>query len=103
MRHMLKNPFLNAIMAAGYIVAIVLGVINATDGTGADNSIFAPIAMLSLLVLSVAVMAFLFFAEPVRMFVDGRKDEALTFFLKTLGTFAVIAGAFVAIFISIAR
>jgi hypothetical protein len=95
----MKNPFYNAIAAAAYIVTIVVGVFHTTAGSGADNTIFAPIAMLSLLVLSVALMGYLFFVEPARMFMEGRKEEAMTFFLKTLGTFAGIALVFVAIFI----
>jgi hypothetical protein len=44
--------------------------------------------MLSLLVLSVSVMAFLFFYQPVVLLLDGKREEALAFFLRTVGTFA---------------
>jgi hypothetical protein len=47
-----------------------------------------PMIMLSLLVLSVSVMAFLFFYQPVVLLLDGKRDEALAFFLRTVGTFA---------------
>lgn len=49
-----------------------------------------PIIMLSLLVLSVALMGYLFFYRPLELFMDGRRHEAATFFLKTIGTFALI-------------
>ncbi len=45
--------------------------------------------MLSLLVLSVSVMAFLFFYQPVIMLLEGKRQEAVTFFFKTVATFAI--------------
>lgn len=92
---MLKNPFLNAVMAALYIVVIVSTLQLVTGFEGADNeTILIPMAMLSLLVLSVSVMALLFFYTPVRMLVENQKEAALAFFLKTIGTFAVFALVF---------
>lgn len=96
---MLKNPIINAVLAAAYIVVIVLGINYFAPGPDGEDTILAPIAMLSLLVLSVATMGFLFFAEPVRMFVDGRKEEGIKFFLKTLATFALFVVAFLVLFI----
>ncbi len=54
------------------------------------DTMFAPIVALSLLVLSVATMGFLFFYRPVMLLIENKREEAIDFFLKTLGTFAVL-------------
>lgn len=51
----------------------------------------APVAFLSTFVVSAAVMAFLFFFEPVALLLSNKRNEAASFFLKTIGTF-VVAG-----------
>jgi len=48
------------------------------------------VVFLSLLTLSVAVMAFLFFYQPLLLFIEGKKKEAVNLFLKTVGIFAVM-------------
>ncbi len=40
-------------------------------------------------------MGYLFVGEPLRMHLDGQKKEALTFFWKTVGSFAGFALIFV--------
>lgn len=91
------TPLRNALFAAVYIAGIVslINFFGTFLGDKPDNSFMAPIVMLSLLVLSVAIMGYLFVFEPVRMYVDGQKKEALMFFWKTVGTFAVFALIFV--------
>jgi len=95
---MSRNPYLNALLAATYIVCIVLLV---TYGPAfvreKPDTIFAPIAMLSLLVLSVAFMGYAFFFQPFLMYVEGQKREAVELFTKTLGIFAVITGIVVVV------
>lgn len=87
---MTKNPLINAVSAALYIVAIV-SFINFLQVLGDEpETILIPMAMLSLLVLSVAVMAFLFFFQPVQLLIDGDRQGAGSLFLKTVATFAVI-------------
>ena len=49
---------------------------------------------LALLVLSVAVMAFLFGYEPFKLYFDNKRGEAIRFFAKTLGFFALFAAIF---------
>ena len=86
---MLKNPYLNAFMALGYIAGIVL-VISKTSSIAANtpDTILAPVTMLSLFVLSAAIMGILFVYEPLRLFLENQKQQALSFLLKTVGTFA---------------
>ncbi len=86
---MIKNPYLNAFMALGYIAGIIL-VISSTSSLAehTPDTILIPVTMLSLLVLSVAVMGILFFYQPVTLFLENQKKEAFSFLLKTVGTFA---------------
>jgi hypothetical protein len=89
-----KTPLVYAVGAVAYIVLIVFVMMRLVGGPDPD-SIIVPMTMLSLFVLSAAVMGFLFVYEPLRMYLDGQKHEALVFFGKTVGIFA----CFVALFI----
>ncbi len=88
---MTKNPLINAIGSFAYIV---LGVTIMTFLTqplrDKPDTFFAPVVFLSLLTLSVAVMAFLFFYQPLMYFVEGKKKEAVSLFIKTVGIFAFL-------------
>jgi len=90
---MSRNLYINAFLAAAYIVFVVLLI---TYGPAyvrdKPDTILAPMAMLSLLVFSVALMGYLFFLQPVQMFLEGQKVEAVELFTKTLAAFAVITG-----------
>ncbi|MES2416223.1 MAG: hypothetical protein V4504_00780 [Patescibacteria group bacterium] len=90
----MKKPIYFALGAVAYIVLIVLGV-NATTHFPQKETIIIPMIMLGLFVLSAAIMGFLFLSEPVKLFLENRKQEALAFFLKIVGFFA----CFVAIFV----
>ena len=99
---MTKNPYLNAIYASAYIVFVVF-LINYGPALVRQkpDTILAPIAMLSLLVLSVAFMGYAFFFQPVHMFLDGQKREAAALFTKTLIAFSILTGFIVLIAFSI--
>ncbi len=86
---MSKNPIINALSAAGYIglVVSVINLISLTNRNKPDTA-FAPVVFLSLLTLSVTVMAFLFFYQPLQFFIEGEKKEAVNLFVKTVGVFA---------------
>ena len=92
---MIKKPFLNALGAALYIVVIVL-VAQAVGSVlkSQNETIIIPMTMLSLFVLSAAVMGFLFLSEPLQLLIENKKREAVIFFAKIVGIFA----CFVAIF-----
>ena len=88
---MTPNPLYNAILASGYICLIVLLIfygLEPVDGSGLD--IFIPIVMLSLFVLSAAVMGYLFVFQSAVLYLEGKHKEAVAFFLKTAGIFALI-------------
>lgn len=88
---MTKNPLINALCASGYIFLIITVMTFVTKPLqNKPDTFFAPVVALSLLTLSVAVMAFLFFYQPLLLFIDGKKKEAVSFFVKTVGIFALI-------------
>ena len=74
---MSKNPFLNAITA-------ISGVQNDI------NMYIIPVMMLSLFTLSAAVMGYIFCFEPLRMYLDGKKEGAVKLFIRTVGIFGSI-------------
>lgn len=85
-----KNPYVNALLAGAYIVLIALG-LNWTSGfEGVEDTFFTPMFMLALFVFSAAVMGYLFVLNPLTLYLDGHKKEAVNHFLKTLGAFAVL-------------
>ncbi len=85
------NPLLSALAAIAYIGAVVLfmrfieSVRHDTPDTLIDGMGF-----ISLFVFSAAVMAFLFFYEPLQKLIENKKTEALSYFFKTLGIFGVV-------------
>ena len=87
---MTRNPFLNALAASLYIVVVASALFYVPKFVGPVDSVLAPIAMLSLFVLSAAVMGYVFCYEPLQLFLEGSKKEAADLFVKTVGIFAVI-------------
>ena len=88
---MTKNPIVNALSASIYIILVVSVMTLVTEPLrNKPDTFFAPITMLFVLTLSVAVMAFLFFYQPLQLFMEGKKKEAVNFFVKTVGVFATI-------------
>jgi len=88
---MTRNPILNALGAAAYIILIVsiMTFISKTLKNKPDT-FFDPIILLSLLTLSVTVMAYLFFYQPLQFFIEGKKKQAINLFIQTVGIFAVL-------------
>lgn len=101
---MTKNPFYNALFASMYIVGLVSLVFFAPHMLGEKKeSILYPMAALSVLVFSVALMAYLFFYQPVLMLLDGQREKAVTLFLRTVGIFggATVAILLISIIVSV--
>ncbi|MEY2665368.1 MAG: hypothetical protein RLZZ480_473 [Candidatus Parcubacteria bacterium] len=87
---MTKNPFYNAAAALCYILCVV-GVINLLGhylGDKPDNKFLAPLFALSLLTLSVSIMGYIFFYQPLVLLTEGKQKLALNLFLKTVAIFA---------------
>ncbi len=93
---MSKNPFLNALVAITYVVAVA-GIMYTEPFKALgipDSAFILPIiAMLSLLVFSVAFMGFVFFYQPVKFLFEQKHTEAGKLFIQTILWFAVLAAA----------
>lgn len=87
---MTKNPFYNALVAVIYIVLVVLVVNLVTDIRALEESLLMPIMMISLFTLSAAVMGYIFCLQPLRLYLDGKKEEGISLFVKTIIIFAII-------------
>ncbi len=98
---MTKNPFINALCALAYIVlvGVVMNFVSHTQSNKPDT-IFAPIAALSLLTLSAVSMGYFFLYQPVLLFLDGKKKEATTLFARTILVFAGITFIIFAVLLS---
>lgn len=86
---MTKNPIINALGATLYIVFVASIVYYGPMLVDKVDSVIAPIAFLSLFVLSAACMGFIFLYQPFQLFLEGEKKESVTLFLKTLTAFAI--------------
>ncbi len=97
---MSKNPLVNALGASAYI-ALVVTIMNVVTRTLRDkpDTFFAPVVFLSLLTLSVTVMAYVFFYQPLQFFMSGKKTEGMKLFVQTVTIFcALTAVALVLLF-----
>ena len=85
------NPLINALAALIYIGLVVtfLRFIETLRHDTPDTPIDG-LAVISLFTFSAAVMSFLFFYQPVLKLTGGKPQEALSYFLKTLGYFGLI-------------
>lgn len=87
---MTKNPLINALSATLYIVLVASMMFYGVEKAGPVHSVIAPIAILSLFTLSAAVMGYLFFYQPVMLYLEGKKKDAVRLFLQTLAVFGVV-------------
>lgn len=92
---MTKNPIVNALGASIYIF-LVVAVMSFVTGPmkNKPDSFFAPMMVLFVLTLSVAVMAYLFFYQPFILYFDNKKKEALDLFIKTVLIFGAMTLVF---------
>lgn len=101
MKKVFKYAFMNSFGTALYVILVASSVF-ALQGFFSDvQTIFAPIAMLMLLVFSVAFVGTLIFGRPAMWYVDGKKKEALTLLIYTLVTFLIITIVFFGISVTI--
>lgn len=97
---MTKNPLLNALTAALYIALIATFFSLSHLFPEPKNMFFVPLAMLSLVTLSAAIMGFLFFYQPIALLIKGEQAAAFKLFLQTIGCFAGITAIFFGILAS---
>ena len=85
---MTKSPFINAASAVAYIAIVVLVIQSMSQFDEPEGGALVPMAMLALFVLSTAVMGYIFCLQPLQMYLDGMRKEAVDLFVKTVGFFA---------------
>jgi hypothetical protein len=89
MSRIFKNPYFNGLFAEVYIIIVAL-IMHTFSAPNTPDTPFDGVAAISLFVLSAAVMGFLFIGEPLQLYLNNEKKNALTFFGKTLLCFACI-------------
>lgn len=88
---MVKNPYLSALLASLYIVLLVSSVyVTSKYESEVRFEIVLPMIVLSILVMSVATMAYLFFFRPLVLLLENKVKESARHFLITLLSFAGI-------------
>ena len=91
-KKILGRAFVHALLVFVYIFCIALA-LNYGDQSHMFMAIpefFAPVIMLSLLVLSAAIMGILIFGKPVLLYMENQKKEAVSLVLYTIGSLAFI-------------
>jgi len=87
---MTKKPIYNALAATIYIVLIIFFIDFISSVEYVSEGLWQSIIALSLLTLSVAVMGYIFFFQPIVLFVEKNKKEAVKYFIHTILYFAII-------------
>lgn len=85
-----KHPIINGMVAFLYVIFVVAIMSLASEVMPEQDSYMAPVVVLSLFTLSAAVMAYLFGLQPISLYLDSKKKEAVNFFLHTVLTFGVL-------------
>jgi hypothetical protein len=98
---MTKNPFLNALSATAYISLVASIMFYGPKGSIPEPSVMIPIVILSLFVLSAAMMGYFFLYQPVRFLIEGNVKDATKLFLLTVLSFACITGVMVLAWLSL--
>ncbi len=84
---MFKQSLLSALGVAAYVTLIVTGLFKLMPGPDGE-SLFVPIAMLMLFVVSAAIVGSLVLLKPIMMYVSGMKAESVKLLLWTIGWLA---------------
>lgn len=92
---MLKG-LLNAVGVGVYVFFVSLIMRNGEQIFGKMDKLLGPVAFLMLFVLSAAITGSLVLGQPILLYVENRKTEAVKLFLFTLASlFIIIFGIFI--------
>lgn len=97
---MSKNPWLNAFAAFAYICLLVSVMTWGIKFVPGPDPVFMPVVMLSLFTLSAAVMAYVFCLQPLQLYLDGHKKQAVSLFIQTVAIFGGITVLMLALLFS---
>lgn len=90
---MSTNPFINAFAAITYITLVASIMFYISHAAEPIEGLIIPVSILSLFVLSAAMMGYIFLLQPVLFLFKGKLQEAKKLFLSTVAIFACITGA----------
>lgn len=86
----MKYAWPDAIWTAVYVALVASFMTFAGQYAPREDGFLVPMAMLMLLVLSVAIVGSLIFGRPVMWYIDGKRKEAMKLLGWTLGIFFVL-------------
>jgi len=89
-REILKHAVINSFCTALYVIFIVLFIYLLSLIFPNGEIILIPIAMLMLFVFSAAFTGSLVFLKPMMWYLDGKKKEAVSLLVYTLGIFLIL-------------
>jgi len=95
-----KKAVINGFVAFAYIFILVSVMNFVSRSAEQPDSILAPIAAISLFTLSAAVMGYLFCLQPIQLYLDGKKKQAVSQFLQTVTVFGIITVVLVGLLFS---
>ena len=90
MDKIIRRAFIDSVATFLYIILIVSFIFSMQFFSGQKDNIIIPISMLLLFVCSAAITGFLVFGKPVMLYIDGKKREAGSSFVYTLGILFLI-------------
>lgn len=100
MKNLIKNSLLMALSTAIYVAGVAWVMSNAEKIFGSMKTIWGPIAFLLLFVVSAGVTGGLVLGQPVMLYADGKKKEAVKQFALTLAwLLAILVLVFVGLMI----
>jgi hypothetical protein len=91
--NILQLAGLHALATATYVSLVASFLFYAPKlivGKTAEDTVFMPIAMLMLLVVSAAITGSLVFGRSILWYLDGKKKDAVSLLLSTLGALFII-------------
>jgi len=94
MKQVVKQSFINTLLAVIYISLVALFLTNAENWFGSANQLFGVTIMLMLFSLSALVVGGLLVVRPLLLYIDGKKKEAVSIIVYSAGwlfMFVVIA------------
>ena len=97
---MTKNPVINALSASAYIFLVVTVMNSLMKYAPKEDGFLAPVLALSMFTLSAAVMGYIFGSQPLQLFLDGKKKEAVKLGVQTIIAFAVTTAIVLALVIT---